>query len=121
MVAFEDKTIAFRIGVYCNYNCIVQATDTNMNPSFDKLLQVLTTNTGHVITQQIAYNFPRAKFETISLPVTQVILHRVGKSNVLVNPSAKPKPNMGGIHPLAYSSAKQALSILYCFTVPRWR
>jgi hypothetical protein len=67
----------------------------------------------------VYYIFALAKFKTISLPVTQTVLHSVGKSKVLDSPSAKPKNNIGGIHPLAYSSAKQASSILYCLTVPR--
>jgi hypothetical protein len=69
----------------------------------------------------LTYSLPLARFKTISLPVTQVVLHSVGKSRVLVRVSAYPKPSMGGIQPLAYSRAKHALSILYCLTVPRRR
>jgi hypothetical protein len=67
------------------------------------------------------YSLNLARFDNISRAVTQVILHSVGKSKVLVKPSAKPKPSMGGIQPRAYSRAKQAASILYCLTVPRSR
>lgn len=67
------------------------------------------------------YNFPFTKFAVISLPVILVVAHNVGKSNVLENVSAYPNGNMGGIQPLAYSSAKHALSILYCLTSPRCR
>lgn len=65
-----------------------------------------------------SYSLNNNKFFTISRPVTYVVLHMVGRSNVELKPSAKPKNNIGGIHPLAYSKAKHFSSILYCFTVP---
>jgi hypothetical protein len=89
------------------YLASTQMRSEQSPPSFDR------------ITQSQIYSFPLAKFEIISLPVTQVVLHNVGKSKVLVKVSAYPNPNMGGIQPLAYSSAKHASSILYCLTVPR--
>lgn len=71
-------------------------------------------------TQQ-PHNFPFHKFPIISLPVTLVVAHSVGKSNVLLKVSAYPKNSIGGIQPRAYSSAKHASRILYCLTSPRLR
>jgi hypothetical protein len=69
----------------------------------------------------LPHNLNFIKLPIISLPVTLVVAHSVGKSRVDEKVSAYPKKSIGGIQPRAYSRAKQEESILYCLTSPRRR